>query len=321
MHTPGFFLVCVLNSSWIWKRPSGVVALSALPVLSIPAGIQTEPFCAPSATLLVTLCNPIGTPALLQAAADMLTRVLELDSNNAFAWHTLGQMHEEQGRHAEALASYGSGCLCTGDCLLEPSPVHRCVLVRNPSTVLLKHAWRPHMLLPVRDHCRFCGPSDSQAQGSAIMHSGMPAPAPRGVFGNGMSVSHHLFTFTPLCSRFAGPGCPACISCALCRCPAQADTKFPAADKGCSGQPSSASLFVGSKAVLQNFQGLACMHAFLGQHDHARTIFEQGQQIYPQTSRFLRAFALFEKRQGRLQVGFWTAASHAISMASVPTCL
>eukprot|EP00891_Asterochloris_glomerata_P005368 jgi/Astpho2/5368/Aster-x0679 len=107
-----------------------------------------------------------------EAAADMLTRVLELDSTNAFAWHTLGQMHEEQGRHAEALASYGSGCRCTG-----------------------------------------------------------------------------------------------------------------------------------SKAVLQNFQGLANMHAFLGQHDHARAIYEQGRQIYPQTSRFLRAFALFEKRQGRLQAG------------------
>ena len=47
------------------------------------------------------------------------------------------------------------------------------------------------------------------------------------------------------------------------------------------------------------------MHAFLGQHDHARAIYEQGRQIYPQTSRFLRAFALFEKRQGRLQVGSW----------------
>ena len=61
----------------------------------------------------------------------------------------------------------------------------------------------------------------------------------------------------------------------------------------------------GSKAVLQNFQGLAYMHAFLGQHDRARAIFEQGRLINPQTSRFLRAFALFEKRQGRLQVGSW----------------
>ena len=62
----------------------------------------------------------------------MLTRVLELDSNDAFAWHTLGQMHEEQGRHAEALASYGSGCQCTGDSSLVPHTAHHCILCTCP---------------------------------------------------------------------------------------------------------------------------------------------------------------------------------------------
>ena len=83
---------------------------SVLPVLSTPS-------CSAKCNLLCSLCNPAGAPALLQAATDMLTRVLELDSNDAFAWHTLGQMHEEQGRHTDALASYGRGCQCTGNLL------------------------------------------------------------------------------------------------------------------------------------------------------------------------------------------------------------
>ena len=48
-------LVCILNPSWIGGDLVGVIGLSLLPPLSIPAAVQTATSWATPATLLLSL--------------------------------------------------------------------------------------------------------------------------------------------------------------------------------------------------------------------------------------------------------------------------
>ena len=53
----------------------------------------------------------------------------------------------------------------------------------------------------------------------------------------------------------------------------------------------------GAEGALRSFEGLALLQAFRGNPGLARATFQQGAAAHPPTSRFLRGWALFEKRQ------------------------
>jgi tetratricopeptide (TPR) repeat protein len=57
-------------------------------------------------------------------------------------------------------------------------------------------------------------------------------------------------------------------------------------------------------------EGLALLEAFRGQVDAARATFQAAAEARQPSGRLLREWALFEKRQGRLQVG---CLAHALS--------
>ena len=59
-----------------------------------------------------------------------------------------------------------------------------------------------------------------------------------------------------------------------------------------------------AKGALLCFEGLARLTEFLGAAEAARAVFAAGERRGPPTSRFLREWALFEKRQGDLDVRF-----------------
>lgn len=57
-------------------------------------------------------------------------------------------------------------------------------------------------------------------------------------------------------------------------------------------------LWSGAEGALRSFEGLALLQAFRGNPGLARATFQQGAAAHQPTSRFLRGWALFEKRQG-----------------------
>jgi len=46
---------------------------------------------------------------VLQEAKGLTQKVLSLDANNGHAWHTMGQMEEQQGKLDAAVACYSAG--------------------------------------------------------------------------------------------------------------------------------------------------------------------------------------------------------------------
>jgi predicted TPR repeat methyltransferase len=56
----------------------------------------------------VTLC------ILVQDARELAQKVVSLDPSNGHAWHTMGQMEEQEGKLDAAMKCYVAGQLSTG---------------------------------------------------------------------------------------------------------------------------------------------------------------------------------------------------------------
>ena len=87
-------------------------------------------------------CSDSEPLHLSQEARELTQKVLNLDASSGHAWHTLGQIEEQQGKLEAALTCYSAGQHSNGAFL----PLVRLLASTCPMMHLLAHGSEPNVL-------------------------------------------------------------------------------------------------------------------------------------------------------------------------------